>query len=101
MIRRPPRSTLFPYTTLFRSQFTRRITCRIWSWVRARLWRLIGGITRRIVQRGGSGGSCRGVPPGRRRVQIVGQKTFLLVFVTNALADGIVPEQRGVGLEKG
>src|SRR3712207_8416341 len=23
MIRRPPRSTLFPYTTLFRSQFTR------------------------------------------------------------------------------
>src|SRR2546430_14152291 len=25
MIRRPPRSTLFPYTTLFRSQKTRRI----------------------------------------------------------------------------
>src|SRR2546422_7662781 len=24
MIRRPPRSTLFPYTTLFRSLFTRR-----------------------------------------------------------------------------
>src|SRR6266498_419130 len=24
MIRRPPRSTLFPYTTLFRSRFTRR-----------------------------------------------------------------------------
>src|SRR5258706_3688913 len=24
MIRRPPRSTLFPYTTLFRSAFTRR-----------------------------------------------------------------------------
>src|SRR5262245_63971503 len=24
MIRRPPRSTLFPYTTLFRSQFVRR-----------------------------------------------------------------------------
>src|SRR3712207_7073597 len=24
MIRRPPRSTLFPYTTLFRSQVTRR-----------------------------------------------------------------------------
>src|SRR2546425_3850287 len=26
MIRRPPRSTLFPYTTLFRSEFTHR-TC--------------------------------------------------------------------------
>src|SRR5438477_4726660 len=25
MIRRPPRSTLFPYTTLFRSQFTERL----------------------------------------------------------------------------
>src|SRR2546427_4018131 len=25
MIRRPPRSTLFPYTTLFRSRFSRRI----------------------------------------------------------------------------
>src|SRR5258706_14981323 len=30
MIRRPPRSTLFPYTTLFRSRrdFIRRRTCR-------------------------------------------------------------------------
>src|SRR2546427_7624012 len=25
MIRRPPRSTLFPYTTLFRSEFTSRV----------------------------------------------------------------------------
>src|SRR2546430_9013047 len=29
MIRRPPRSTLFPYTTLFRSRFARR-TDRNW-----------------------------------------------------------------------
>src|SRR2546422_11766700 len=28
MIRRPPRSTLFPYTTLFRSTATRRGSCR-------------------------------------------------------------------------
>src|SRR2546428_9573285 len=27
MIRRPPRSTLFPYTTLFRSVFVRSKTC--------------------------------------------------------------------------
>src|SRR5689334_6867004 len=27
VIRRPPRSTLFPYTTLFRSERTRRATC--------------------------------------------------------------------------
>src|SRR2546429_5243576 len=29
MIRRPPRSTLFPYTTLFRSQFSDR--CRLYD----------------------------------------------------------------------
>src|SRR5258708_14226431 len=28
MIRRPPRSTLFPYTTLFRSRHVRQIPCR-------------------------------------------------------------------------
>src|SRR5438034_5575799 len=31
MIRRPPRSTLFPYTTLFRSQST-RVTCSQSAW---------------------------------------------------------------------
>src|SRR5690349_23541792 len=32
MIRRPPRSTLFPYTTLFRSPATpERTCCRAWS----------------------------------------------------------------------
>src|SRR5258705_2615059 len=29
MIRRPPRSTLFPYTTLFRSSPTEAISCRV------------------------------------------------------------------------
>src|SRR2546425_6991742 len=29
MIRRPPRSTLFPYTTLFRSQETARLGCKL------------------------------------------------------------------------
>src|SRR5947209_16410330 len=31
MIRRPPRSTLFPYTTLFRSTYSQPICCRIWT----------------------------------------------------------------------
>src|SRR6266545_7618407 len=30
MIRRPPRSTLFPYTTLFRSKTPRPAGCRRW-----------------------------------------------------------------------
>src|SRR2546426_5644085 len=33
MIRRPPRSTLFPYTTLFRSPHRRSVTAGIALWV--------------------------------------------------------------------
>src|SRR3712207_7992654 len=32
MIRRPPRSTLFPYTTLFRSKISKRKADRIINW---------------------------------------------------------------------
>src|SRR2546422_6795332 len=32
MIRRPPRSTLFPYTTLFRSRRRRSVTIRFDAW---------------------------------------------------------------------
>src|SRR6478736_78952 len=31
MIRRPPRSTLFPYTTLFRSEETSAVTASVWA----------------------------------------------------------------------
>src|SRR2546429_6457745 len=31
MIRRPPRSTLFPYTTLFRSEIDRRLLPRVYE----------------------------------------------------------------------
>src|SRR2546430_3139704 len=33
MIRRPPRSTLFPYTTLFRSAYVHKIVRRPWTGV--------------------------------------------------------------------
>src|SRR5579872_4084429 len=33
MIRRPPRSTLFPYTTLFRSEFSCRTRARAAQWL--------------------------------------------------------------------
>src|SRR2546426_3643800 len=32
MIRRPPRSTLFPYTTLFRSVFAPNVACKVIDW---------------------------------------------------------------------
>src|SRR5258705_121637 len=43
MIRRPPRSTLFPYTTLFRSRiaFDSRSTTRTSYLVRSRFWNVI------------------------------------------------------------
>src|SRR3712207_7127638 len=44
MIRRPPRSTLFPYTTLFRSARIRYYTCRVKKrsgWVHE----LVGGLS--------------------------------------------------------
>src|SRR3712207_8813686 len=33
MIRRPPRSTLFPYTTLFRSSWRQNISDPKWRWL--------------------------------------------------------------------
>src|SRR3712207_8282500 len=40
MIRRPPRSTLFPYTTLFRSQRKFTVTPRLHPWSENELGRL-------------------------------------------------------------
>ena len=47
MIRRPPRSTLFPYTTLFRSGTSRCRTCRTTSTVSStRTWTRCAGTSR-------------------------------------------------------
>src|SRR5687767_15458579 len=48
MIRRPPRSTLFPYTTLFRSPPIREGSCRA----------IRGGRFRRISRSGNGGRIC-------------------------------------------
>src|SRR2546427_7579943 len=40
MIRRPPRSTLFPYTTLFRSNIPRTISKTVPDTLTGSLWRL-------------------------------------------------------------
>src|SRR5436305_9804557 len=42
MIRRPPRSTLFPYTTLFRSRPRRPSLSRGWSWCSPRSFDQLG-----------------------------------------------------------
>src|SRR5258708_18578635 len=42
MIRRPPRSTLFPYTTLFRSRKAGWWTGRGWGSSTSHIWRHVG-----------------------------------------------------------
>src|SRR5256885_12492976 len=55
MIRRPPRSTLFPYTTLFRSEADGRVGAMGWYWQ-------CHGEFRHLVRAGVVGSGCR---PGR------------------------------------
>src|SRR3712207_7781269 len=57
MIRRPPRSTLFPYTTLFRSHRRRADERRAGGRAGARAWRRHGHLRR------GGGGAGRVSPP--------------------------------------
>src|SRR3712207_7367409 len=67
MIRRPPRSTLFPYTTLFRSS----VGSRIWSVRVARLQRSrLRASHKRRGPRGGPGEIPGGARRGRRSREI-------------------------------
>src|SRR2546430_12678058 len=50
MIRRPPRSTLFPYTTLFRSQFNEGECCGGISSHSAGIMALMLGLHKRLVE---------------------------------------------------
>src|SRR2546427_8418181 len=74
MIRRPPRSTLFPYTTLFRSRGTRpRHAAPSWSDAAPTRrstsgdWRAISPSRPSGCATRGSGGSRRGGAPGREK----------------------------------
>src|SRR3989454_10362571 len=60
MIRRPPRSTLFPYTTLFRSAETGIVRLRLLGGRAAPSARPVRGIPR----------ARRGGPAGRRRLRL-------------------------------
>src|SRR2546422_10347884 len=62
MIRRPPRSTLFPYTTLFRSPKRSQTSVRPWVWVGPAIlfvgvilvYPMVGTIVRSFFARHGS-----------------------------------------------
>src|SRR2546427_4011787 len=63
MIRRPPRSTLFPYTTLFRSAFGSRASA-------ATLWLGCPSTTSSCASSGGSTGSCGGSTADRKSTRL-------------------------------
>src|SRR2546430_6093960 len=50
MIRRPPRSTLFPYTTLFRSRRRERLCCLHCCGLRGAFARFYEGLLDRLLQ---------------------------------------------------
>src|SRR2546430_3993417 len=92
MIRRPPRSTLFPYTTLFRSQGTPRV--RRTDGIQA-----VGNqleVTLELVGRGVPGGV--GFDPGSHEADLQAERlvgvaaTILLPHARQLLA---VPPERG------
>src|SRR2546422_6441352 len=71
MIRRPPRSTLFPYTTLFRSQPARRERR---SWLRVR----IRGASDRADDDGGAADRLQHVDRRRRALRLRDRKSTRL-----------------------
>src|SRR5260221_1982856 len=78
MIRRPPRSTLFPYTTLFRSHARRRVGARLAA--AARLPRGRGEELAGRDGRGAGGGRARGrragaPAPDRKRTPLKSSHT--------------------------
>src|SRR3712207_8120066 len=58
MIRRPPRSTLFPYTTLFRSPLSRPPAARAARWKAST-----------VARSGLANATCRGAEIGRSEIQ--------------------------------
>src|SRR3712207_7734659 len=74
MIRRPPRSTLFPYTTLFRSRSEHQREAGLHrAWVREAERRL--ELRRRGRARGGRGGEMHRRAPHRRPRDVPGDRS--------------------------
>src|SRR3712207_7867917 len=66
MIRRPPRSTLFPYTTLFRSSACASATCRSPATASSPPWRLTSMPILKILSGGAAQGLVNALAPAFR-----------------------------------
>src|SRR2546430_12756576 len=86
MIRRPPRSTLFPYTTLFRSRWLR------WGLRRRLRWGL-GGLLRRLARLIG-----HGIPDGWRSEEHTSELQPQSNLVCRLLLEKKTVQEPGQGL---
>src|SRR3712207_7322946 len=64
MIRRPPRSTLFPYTTLFRSSVEPRVRAHVWVGGRVQMV-FFRASTQHVAREAGLAGWVGKLPDGR------------------------------------
>src|SRR2546425_9721243 len=94
MIRRPPRSTLFPYTTLFRSgrffaTFSRDGTARVWETETARLTALLAGHGEAVTAAAfsPSGRHCLAVPRKERSEEHTSELQSLAYLVCRPLLE--------------
>src|SRR3712207_7124793 len=76
MIRRPPRSTLFPYTTLFRSAAVQPVVARYLAAIEARL--RAAGLTAALLVMQSSGGVFTFAAARERPVYMVDRKSTRL-----------------------
>src|SRR3712207_9271046 len=98
MIRRPPRSTLFPYTTLFRS----RVHLRLLDGVHAMSAVTEDGLARKSQDDGGGHGAAHGGhhPPGAHGTFRSYMTGFVLSVILTAIPFWLVrSEERRVGKE--
>src|SRR3712207_8159270 len=81
MIRRPPRSTLFPYTTLFRSIWAESAWGRFWGWDPKETWAFIAWVVYAAYLHARTTAGWRGRPAGWVNVVRLGGMIFKLLYV--------------------
>src|SRR5256884_9285818 len=81
MIRRPPRSTLFPYTTLFRSEHK-----RVWASLIKGKAAVIGEVAAEVLRRDPQGHKIHvALTDGERALQILVSKNLQVTLILDLL----------------
>src|SRR3712207_9446388 len=88
MIRRPPRSTLFPYTTLFRSIWAESAWGRFWGWDPKETWAFIAWVVYAGYLHARTTAGWRGRPAAWVNVVGLAVMVFNLLYV-NMVSTGL------------